>query len=192
MFFFILPHSISPSVLSLPLSPTDQPPLPDVILSNTPPPSPLRRTRSCHAFFPDTPPPSPLQPPTPPLTQGSPGVGEGATRGEGEHFEQVRRHVEGGEPSLPRSPDLPQLSWPLPSPRRPQAPREEEEGDEEEQQQRRWRCMGSDLRKIADQFQLSHSEVSRVPPYLRFLYYSMEDLFSFCPLCVRGKKIKRR
>ncbi|XP_063866688.1 proline-, glutamic acid- and leucine-rich protein 1-like [Scylla paramamosain] len=132
--------------------------LPDVILSNTPPSSPLRRTRSCHAFFPDTPPPSPPLPPTPPLTPGTPRTGERATRAEGGNLEQV-------EMDEPSPPELPELCWPLP-PRR-HAPREEEEGGQEEQgeeeerdeeQQRRWRYIGTDLRNIADQFQFRYSK----------------------------------
>ncbi|XP_045104133.1 zinc finger CCCH domain-containing protein 4-like [Portunus trituberculatus] len=125
-------------------------PLPDIIASNTPPESPLRRTRSCHAFFPDTPPPSPPPPPTSLLIPATPRAEEEGPMG-----------AEGGidEASLLQ---LPKLSWPLPQRR----PRKEGEGGEEEREvesqeearRRRWRYIGIDLRNVADQFQFRHSK----------------------------------
>lgn len=107
-------------------------PLPDVILSNTPPPSPLRRAHSYLTLFPekpcDQPTSSTLLQPDLDVPNSSPegeksvptrtaGVGEFMDEEEKvrtglEHIEEVRRRLR----SSPIQPHLylPKLSWPLP------------------------------------------------------------------------------
>lgn len=142
------------------------PPLPDVILSNTPPPSPLRRAHSYLSFFPEKPthalPTPPLAPPaldTPPLTPSE----THARAASVEHIQEVRRRLQNNHPE-PQSPHtLPQLSWPLPRPQE-EGSQEEREGNqgaegERGDDERRWRMVGRDLQKIADEFQLHHGKV---------------------------------
>lgn len=153
-------------------------PLPDVIISNTPPPSPLRRARSCHAFFPEkteTLPPSPL---TPPATPGAACDGEAGVQalqtGLG-HIQEVRRRLRDNSINPLQ---LPQLSWPLPAhahpqPRRGSATAEAEAAPERRaamseargagssgQEHHHWRLIGGELRMVADQFQLNKSKTS--------------------------------
>ena len=152
-------------------------PLPDVILSNTPPPSPLRRARSCHAFFPEKTemqPPSPL---TPPATPGVVSDGDGGVQALQtglSHIQEVRRRL---RDSFSHNPlQLPQLSWTLPRHQRPQSSRgsareeansapertlrDEAEEVEQREEQQRWRLVGGELRMVADQFQRNRAKVS--------------------------------
>ncbi|XP_063866694.1 uncharacterized protein LOC135103822 [Scylla paramamosain] len=152
-------------------------PLPDVIISNTPPPSPLRRVRSCHAFFPEkteTLPPSPLTPPaTPAVFDGEPGVQ--ALQTGLDHIQEVRRRLRDNSSLNPLQ--LPQLSWPLPAHAHPQsnrrsvgeeaesaperrAPMDESRGAGSGEEHHRWRLIGGELRMVADQFQLNKSKAS--------------------------------
>ncbi|MPC40564.1 hypothetical protein E2C01_034125 [Portunus trituberculatus] len=153
-------------------------PLPDVIISNTPPPSPLRRARSCHAFFPEkteTLPPSPL---TPPATPGAVFDGEAGVQalqtGLG-HIQEVRRRLRDNNSLNPLQ--LPQLSWPLPAHAQPQsnrgsvmeeaesaperrAPMNEARGAGSTEEHHHWRLIGGELRMVADQFQRNKSKAS--------------------------------
>ncbi|KAG0721540.1 hypothetical protein GWK47_046265 [Chionoecetes opilio] len=155
-------------------------PLPDVILSNTPPPSPLRRARSCHTFFPDkteTLPPSPLTPPATPGFTADREAGVQALQTGLGHIQEVRRRWRDNSSHNPYH--LPQLSWVLPRPphrmssrghvkedadvaSETRSLRDEAEGGHKEAQQR-WRLIGADLRMVADQFQLNMSKVSGKP-----------------------------
>lgn len=143
--------------------------LPDVITSNTPPPSPLRRSHSCLAFFHDkTQAQTSLTPPvSSSLLQGNDAEVE-AVEARLSHIHEVRRQVQSDASSTAH---LPHLSWVLPrlpSPsRHPGDQREEEhrrgrEDDESGERRRLWRHIGGDLRKMADQFQVNGSSVSCV------------------------------
>ncbi|XP_050728726.1 uncharacterized protein LOC127004679 isoform X2 [Eriocheir sinensis] len=154
-------------------------PLPDVILSNTPPPSPLRRARSCHAFFPEKTqiqPPSPLTPPATPGAAFDGDAGVEAAQASLSHIQEVRRRLLGSFSVSPRN--LPQLSWPLPRPPNPPSARgatkeevsaapemrrnlrQELDGEVLGEEQQRWRLVGGELRMVADQFQLNRSKAS--------------------------------
>ncbi|XP_069995075.1 uncharacterized protein [Penaeus vannamei] len=171
-----------------------QAPLPDVILSNTPPPSPLRRAHSYHFLFPEEataapaarsnkpswapprrPPPARAQeePQEEPQERAALATGLG-------HIQEVRRTLLREEPPrahhAPLFPhELPQLSWAVPRLQQasstgslahararahdggPGGERARAEGASE--QQRRWKHIGQDLRKLADQFTLDHAKV---------------------------------
>ncbi|XP_045587781.1 uncharacterized protein [Procambarus clarkii] len=154
--------------------------LPDVILSNTPPPSPLRRAQSYLSFFPEKSPHAlPVLPTldTPPATPSDPTVGVARAASVGrleeggrdesvktslEHIQEVRRRLQSDHPHPPNT--LPQLSWPLPRPHRsPQRQGEEsslEDGDRAQDDEIQYRRVGRELRKIADQFHVSNAKVS--------------------------------
>ncbi|XP_042890460.1 uncharacterized protein LOC122265298 [Penaeus japonicus] len=171
--------------------PQGQAPLPDVILSNTPPPSPLRRAHSYHFLFPEeaAPPPTrsnksswvpPRRPPPAPRDpqQQQPQEGDALRTGLG-HIQEVRRTILREERPHPHYPhhshDLPQLSWDVPRlhqasstsslPHARTYAHEDapvREGGRTEgltEQQRRWKHIGQDLRKLADQFTLDHAKV---------------------------------
>lgn len=161
-------------------SPAGTFPLPDVILSNTPPPSPLRRARSCHAFFPEKTqiqPPSPLTPPATPGAAFDGDAGVEAAQASLSHIQEVRRRLLGSFSVSPRN--LPQLSWPLPRPHNPPSARgatkeevsgapemrrslrQELDGEALGEEQQRWRLVGGELRMVADQFQLNRSKASK-------------------------------
>ncbi|MPC28663.1 hypothetical protein E2C01_021876 [Portunus trituberculatus] len=131
--------------------------LPDIITSNTPPPSPLPRSRSCLAFFHEkTHSQTSLAAPASSNTlNGSDVDGEARLS----HVLEVRRHLHRDAPSTSTA-HLPHLTWVLPhvpSFSRSLA-KDGEEGrrrgrDEDGEQQRLWRQVGGDLRKMADQFE---------------------------------------
>lgn len=148
------------------------PALPDVILSNTPPPSPLRRAHSYHSFFPEKsrtqtttplPPPSLETPPATPtarLEDGRNGPartssvdrlmnGEESVKTGLEHIQEVRRRVQ-NDPHHQQ--DLPQLSWALPSPHHhPQ--RQVERGSSEDERESNQRETGNVQRGEAEEEQ---------------------------------------
>ncbi|XP_045130665.1 uncharacterized protein LOC123515843 [Portunus trituberculatus] len=144
--------------------------LPDIITSNTPPPSPLPRSRSCLAFFHEkTHSQTSLAAPASSNTlNGSDVDGEARLS----HVLEVRRHLHRDAPSTSTA-HLPHLTWVLPhvpSFSRSLA-KDGEEGrrrgrDEDGEQQRLWRQVGGDLRKMADQFEVSSKGSTEivVPP----------------------------
>ncbi|ROT66831.1 hypothetical protein C7M84_015118 [Penaeus vannamei] len=137
-------------------STTGLPPLPDLVTSNTPPASPLRRAHSYHFLFPEKPsaasrarrPPTPSAhaprdtPPTP--SRSTPtlspsrvgGVGSPAREGERltaglKHIQEVRQKVRKDPRFLDRRQhDLPQLTWEVPRYRDVQAAQEGKERGE--------------------------------------------------------------
>ncbi|XP_063595106.1 uncharacterized protein LOC134772030 [Penaeus indicus] len=169
--------------------PQAQAPLPDVILSNTPPPSPLRRAHSYHFLFPEESPAPPAarsnksswappRRPPPARAQEEPQERDALRAGLG-HIQEVRRTLLREEPPrahhAPLPHDLPQLSWAVPRLQQasstsslphartcahdggPGGERARAEGLTE--QERRWKHIGQDLRKLADQFTLDHAKV---------------------------------
>ncbi|XP_063595678.1 uncharacterized protein LOC134772572 [Penaeus indicus] len=131
-------------------STTGLPPLPDLITSNTPPASPLRRAHSYHFLFPEKPsaasrarrPPTPSAyvsrdtPPTPSLSTptlspsrvGSPAREDERLTASLKHIQEVKQKVQ-KDPGFVdrRQSDLPQLTWEVP---RYRDVREAEEGEE--------------------------------------------------------------
>nr|XP_053631421.1 uncharacterized protein LOC128687882 [Cherax quadricarinatus] len=112
-------------------------PLPDVILSNTPPPSPLRRAHSYLSFFPektihtlstsnlalDTPPPTPTPEACRSTRTRAASFGNLVNWEENlkvglKHIREVRRRLHSEHPQHNPQHSLPQLSWPLPRPHR--------------------------------------------------------------------------
>ena len=119
-----------------------------MIFSNSPPASPIWRTKSCQVLF--------DFPPTTETPEDPSGVSEGLQR-----IHAVRRRLAETEDVAQ---DLPQLSWELP--RRTPSPTEDappldalERRLQEDTRQLQWRNMGADLRRIADDFSSSRAKV---------------------------------
>ncbi|XP_076041389.1 uncharacterized protein LOC143025505 isoform X2 [Oratosquilla oratoria] len=153
--------------------------LPDVITSNTPPASPLHRTPSPYYVFPDKyhSHPSEVQSDHVPVEEMgshepvSPSEFVATTENEGEDGQDVHRGVERIQ-DIRRILTTPgemvdrsrhQLCWQVPQPKKSKgstrtstaplcqacSPQSEEAGT--------WKLIGSDLRMIADQFQMTHA-----------------------------------
>ncbi|XP_063859994.1 uncharacterized protein LOC135100727 [Scylla paramamosain] len=140
--------------------------LPDIITSNTPPPSPLPRSHSCLTFFPEK-----TQRQTSLAAPASSSILHGSDVDEEarlSHVLEVRRHVHSDAPSTSTA-HLPHLTWVLPHlPSSSRVPANDGEvgrrrGREEDgEKQRLWRQIGGDLRKMADQFEVSSKSSAEV------------------------------